>query len=96
MIKLLWAMLGTLGFGIIFNVNKDKLLPVMIGGFLNYLAYYITFKLTNNIFLSSALCAVTTSLYFGVTILLIFSVFVIPSNKISCSRNLFVSAITTE
>ena len=63
MIKLLWAMLGTLGFGIIFNVNKDKLLPVMIGGFLNYLAYYITFKLTNNIFLSSALCAVTTSLY---------------------------------
>ena len=39
MIKLLWAMLGTLGFGIIFNVNKDKLLPVMIGGFLNYLAY---------------------------------------------------------
>lgn len=53
MIKLLWAMLGTLGFGIIFNVNKDKLLPVMIGGFLNYLAYYITFKL---IFIISIVC----------------------------------------
>ena len=35
MIKLLWAMLGTLGFVIIFNVNKDKLFLDMIGGFLN-------------------------------------------------------------
>lgn len=63
MINLLWAALGTLGFGLIFKVNKDKLIFVMIGGFLNYLAYFITYKLTNNIFLSSALCAVTTSLY---------------------------------
>lgn len=63
MINLLWAAIGTLGFGLIFKVNKDKLIFVMIGGFLNYLAYFITYKLTNNIFLSSSLCAITTSLY---------------------------------
>lgn len=63
MIKLLWAMLGSLGFGIIFNVNRNKLLPVMIGGFLNYFVYYIILRITNNIFLSAAFCAIVTSLY---------------------------------
>ena len=62
MIKLLWAMLGSLGFGIIFNVNRNKLLPVMIGGFLNYFVYYIILRITNNIFLSAAFCAIVTSL----------------------------------
>lgn len=63
MIKLLWAMLGSLGFGIIFNVNRNKLFPVMIGGFLNYFVYYIILRITNNIFLSAAFCAIATSLY---------------------------------
>lgn len=63
MIKLLWAMLGSLGFGIIFNVNRNKLFPVMIGGFLNYFVYYIILRITNNIFLSAAFCAIVTSLY---------------------------------
>ena len=63
MIKLLWAMLGSLGFGIIFNVNMNKLFPVMIGGFLNYFVYYIILRITNNIFLSAAFCAIVTSLY---------------------------------
>ena len=65
MIKLLWAMLGSLGFGIIFNVNRNKLFPVMIGGFLNYFVYYIILRITNNIFLSAAFCAIVTSLYYS-------------------------------
>lgn len=63
MINLIWATLGALGFGLIFNVKKNKLIYVMIGGFINYLAYMLTYNFTNNIFLSSAICAVMTSLY---------------------------------
>lgn len=71
MIKLLWAMLGTLGFGLIFNVRKNKLIYVMIGGFINYLAYMLTFNFTNNVFLSAAVCAVVTSLYSEVMAILL-------------------------
>lgn len=63
MIKLLCAALGTLGFGLIFNANKNKLVYIMIGGFMNYLAYMLTYELTKNIFLASGVCAVVTSLY---------------------------------
>lgn len=63
MMNLIWATLGALGFGLIFNVKKNKLIYVMIGGFINYLAYMLTFNFTNNIFLSAAICAITTSLY---------------------------------
>lgn len=63
MMNLLYATLGTLGFGILFNANKNKLIYIMIGGFLNYFAYMITYNLTNNIFLSSGVCAIVTSLY---------------------------------
>lgn len=63
MIKLLCAALGTLGFGLIFNANKNKLIYIMIGGFINYLAYMLTYESTENIFLSSGVCAVVTSLY---------------------------------
>lgn len=71
MIKLLWAMLGTLGFGLIFNVRKNKLIYVMIGGFINYLAYMLTFNFTNSVFLSAAVCAVVTSLYSEVMAILL-------------------------
>lgn len=63
MMNLLYATLGTLGFGILFNANKNKLIYIMIGGFLNYFVYMITYNLTNNIFLSSGVCAIVTSLY---------------------------------
>ncbi len=63
MIKLLYAMFGTLGFGILFNANKNKLFYIMIGGCLNYLGYMVIFNLTGNIFLSSGVCAIVTSVY---------------------------------
>ncbi len=66
MINLLYAALGTLGFGILFNANKNKFIYIMIGGFLNYLGYMLTFNLTGNIFLSSGICAIVTSVYSNV------------------------------
>ncbi len=63
MIKLLYAALGTLGFGMIFNANKNKLIFIMLGGLLGYLGYYITDLFTSNIFIASAVCASVTSTY---------------------------------
>ena len=61
--NLLWASLGTLGFGLVFNANKNKLIYILIGGFLNYFIYAFTYKLSSNIFLSSFLCAAVTYIY---------------------------------
>lgn len=63
MIYLLCAALGTLGFGLIFNANKNKLVYIMFGGFINYLSYIVILNLTNNVFLAAASCAIVTSLY---------------------------------
>lgn len=66
MIKLLWATLGTLGFGMLFKANKNKLIYILIGGFLNYLGYMVSYSLNKNIFISSAVCAVVTTIYSNV------------------------------
>lgn len=63
MIKLLYAALGTLGFGMIFNANKNKLIYIMLGGLLGYLGYYVTDLFMNNIFIASSVCAIVTSTY---------------------------------
>ena len=43
--------------------NKNKVFYIGLGGFLNYLSYYLVFKYTNNVFLSSMVCAIVTSIY---------------------------------
>lgn len=63
MMKLLFAALGTLGFGLLFHAKENKLIYIMIGGFLNYLGYSFIYRCTSNIFLSSLGCAVVTSIY---------------------------------
>lgn len=60
---LLWASLGTLGFGLIFNANKNKLIYILISGFLNYFAYALTYQLSHNLFLASFICAAITYIY---------------------------------
>ena len=63
MINLLYASIGSLGFGMIFKANKNKYTYIAFGGLLNYLAYYLSYKHTNNIFISAAVCAVVTRIY---------------------------------
>ena len=71
MMPLLYAALGTLGFGLIFNANKNKLIYIMFGGFINYLSYIIVLNLTNNVFLAAAFCAVVTSIYSQVSAIIL-------------------------
>jgi len=63
MIQLLFAALGTLGFGLIFNANHNKLFYIAVGGFVNFLGYLVVYNLTSNIFMASASCAFVTSIY---------------------------------
>lgn len=63
MINLLYAALGTLGFGMVFKTDKNKWLYIFIGGFLNYLAYFLVYSYTSDVFLSSMVCALVTSTY---------------------------------
>lgn len=63
MMKLLFAAVGSLGFGILFNANKNKLVLIAIGGFVNYLAYLISFYFTSSLFVSSLICAFVTLIY---------------------------------
>lgn len=62
-IKLLSASIGALGFGLLFNTKKSRLPFVFLGGFINIVSYEITYKYTNNIFLSSAVCASVIYIY---------------------------------
>lgn len=71
MINLIYAGVGTLGFGMLFKANKNKYVFITLGGILNYLAYYIAFNYTNNIFLSAAFCAVITRTYSNVMAILL-------------------------
>lgn len=77
--KLLFGTLGTLGFGMIFNVNKNKLLYITIGGLLNTYVYFITYKYTNNLFLSASFCAIITSIYSN-----------IMANILKCPSTIFI------
>ena len=63
MMNLIFASFGTLGFGLLFNAQKNKLFYIMLGGFLNYLSYFCIYNYTSNIFLSSLGCAIVTSIY---------------------------------
>lgn len=60
---LIYATLGTIGFGLLFNANKNKYIFIAIGGFLNYFGYLLTYEYTSNIFISSIISAMITFLY---------------------------------
>lgn len=59
----LYASLGTLGFGFVFNAKKDKLVFILIGGLLNIVTYELVLYYSNNLFLSSLICASVTYIY---------------------------------
>lgn len=47
-LQLLTAFLGSLGFSILFNIRKDKLLPASLGGLLAWAVYLIAGTVTDS------------------------------------------------
>lgn len=65
-LKFIFAAIGTLGFGMAFNSSYNKLIYILIGGFLNYFSYYVTYYYSKNVFLASLVCASVTYIYSNV------------------------------
>lgn len=61
--QLLSAALGSVGFGLVFNLNRRYLPAAGVGGFLGWLAYLLAAKALSSIFLANLLAGFFTALY---------------------------------
>ena len=61
--QLLSAALGSISFGLIFNLNRRYLPAAGVGGFLAWLAYRLAFYALPNIFLANLLAGFCAALY---------------------------------
>lgn len=62
-LQLLYAVLGSIGFALIFNVKTKRLLWAGVGGFVCWGTYLLTMYFSKNIFLSAFLSALVCGLY---------------------------------
>lgn len=59
-LKSIYALLATLGFGIVFNIKGNKLIFASLGGFITWYLYLLTLNYTNSTLLAlfyASLCA---------------------------------------
>ena len=61
--QLLSAALGSVGFGLIFNLNRRYLPAAAVGGFLAWLAYLLADHALSSVFLANLLAGFCTALY---------------------------------
>ncbi len=62
-LQLLYAILGSIGFALIFNVKTKRLVTAGIGGLLCWGIYLLTMYFSQNVFLSAFLSAVACGLF---------------------------------
>ncbi len=59
----IYGMIGSLGFAIFFNVNKRHLIQIALGAIIAWVIYLISFYYIEDIFISSAIAAASTTLF---------------------------------
>ena len=62
-IELLTALLGALGFALLFQLRKGLLIPAAIGGLINWGAYLAFEQLVDNIFIACFIAAAISVIY---------------------------------
>ena len=62
-IQILMAVIGTIGFSLVFNSKTKLILVNSIGGAVVWFCYIISFICTENIFISYMISAVATGVY---------------------------------
>ncbi|MGL5574613.1 MAG: threonine/serine exporter family protein [Sarcina sp.] len=62
-IQVVACTIGGLGYALMYNVKKDKLIAATIGGFLTITTYVIANQLLNNIFLATTLASAVITFY---------------------------------
>ncbi len=61
--ELATAVMGTLGFSMIFNVKRERLFAISIGGGLSWAVYLLIFYNTEEIFVSYFIASLTVAVY---------------------------------
>ncbi len=62
-IQLITAVLGSIGFALLFRVRPKLMVSIGLGGFLTWGTYLLMFNLTEKIFLSSLIASIVCALY---------------------------------
>ncbi|EJO5346687.1 threonine/serine exporter family protein [Clostridium botulinum] len=62
-IQVLMAGVGTLGFAILFSVNKKHLPAATIGGILAWAIYLVVYNLTKNLFIGNMIAAMVVCIW---------------------------------
>ncbi len=62
-IQVIMALLGSIGFGILFNLRGRRLMLAGLGGMLGWIAYLILYDITGHEVVSYGLATVLTTLY---------------------------------
>ncbi|MGL4761936.1 MAG: threonine/serine exporter family protein [Sarcina sp.] len=63
MTQILACTLGAFGYALVYNVKKDKLFAVAIGGFLTITMYVIGNELLNDVFLATTISSAALTFY---------------------------------
>ena len=62
-IQVIMALLGSIGFGILFNLRGRRLMLAGLGGMLGWIIYLILYRITGHEVMSYGLATVLTTLY---------------------------------
>ena len=62
-IQVIMALLGSIGFGILFNLRGRRLMLAGLGGMLGWIIYLILYRITGHEVVSYGLATVLTTLY---------------------------------
>lgn len=63
LVQLISAIIGTLGFSILFLLNKKHLLPASLGGGITFFVYYTVFYFTEMFFASAFVASAVSAIY---------------------------------
>ncbi|WP_346935829.1 threonine/serine exporter family protein [Clostridium sp.] len=63
LIQIITAYIGSLGFALLFNIKKERILYASIGGIITWCIYLLSFYYCEDIFLSNMIAAILATTY---------------------------------
>jgi len=63
LIQIITAYIGSLGFALLFNIKKERILYASIGGIITWCIYLLSFYYFNDIFISNMIAAILATAY---------------------------------
>ncbi|WP_346884172.1 threonine/serine exporter family protein [Clostridium sp. UBA4395] len=63
LIQIITAYIGSLGFALLFNIKKERILYASIGGIITWCIYLLSFYYCNDIFISNMIASILGTAY---------------------------------